>query len=130
MMRQSPTRKRAPACPLSRFTSPCPDRANANTLVSSRRRTSAERLSHCRVAAAVKAIFTDAISHIAILLSTTKLQYAIAGAGYCDDPALHPRSRACAPARGVRSGGVGLGVGQCRVGQDLCARATRDPAAA
>ena len=42
----------------------------------------------------------------------------------------HSRRGARPAAPGVRSGGVGLGVGQCRLRQDLRAGAARDPPAA
>ena len=42
----------------------------------------------------------------------------------------YPRCRRSAPAPGVRSRRFGLGLGQCRLRQDPCAGAARDPAAA
>ena len=42
----------------------------------------------------------------------------------------HPRRCARRSARRVRSGRIGLGRRQCRLGQDACAGAARDPAAA
>ena len=41
-------------------------------------------------------------------------------------PTDSPRSLG-APARGLRSGAIGLGLRQCGLGQDLCAGAARDP---
>jgi hypothetical protein len=65
--RQSPTRNRIPATPLSALTSPTPVPANAVNLTSIWARVAAVSLRHWRTAAEVNAIsFTLVISHNAM----------------------------------------------------------------